>query len=205
MLEWLQTILEGAKVEDGKLDVTAVMNAVKSEFPKNAVPKTEFNDKVKELKAAEGTIAELKKNAGDNTELTEKIKNYEEQIRTMQTEAANTAKSYSLKAKLAEAGALDSDYLIYKQGGLDKFNFDKDGNPIGIDDVLKPLRESLPHLFKTENKPNGYNPAGGSGSGGIVNPWKKESFNMTEQGKILKNDPVQAKQLASAAGITLNI
>ena len=24
MLEWLQTILEGAKVEDGKLDVTAV-------------------------------------------------------------------------------------------------------------------------------------------------------------------------------------
>ena len=48
MLEWLQTILEGAKVEDGKLDVTAVMNAVKSEFPKNAVPKTEFNDKVQE-------------------------------------------------------------------------------------------------------------------------------------------------------------
>ena len=100
---------------------------------------------------------------------------------------------------------MDSDYLIYKQGGLDKFSFDKDGNPIGIDDVLKPLRESLPHLFKTENKPNGYNPAGGSGSGGIVNPWKKESFNMTEQGKILRNDPVQAKQLASAAGITLNI
>jgi len=92
-----------------------------------------------------------------------------------------------------------NDYIIVK------FNFDKDGNPIGIDDVLKPLRESLPHLFKTENKPNGYNPAGGSGSGGIVNPWKKESFNMTEQGKILKNDPVQAKQLASAAGITLNI
>ena len=86
--------------------------------------------------------------------------------------------------------------------------FAVNGNPvvgIGIDDVLKPLRESLPHLFKTENKPNGYNPAGGSGSGGIVNPWKKESFNMTEQGKILKNDPVQAKQLASAAGITLNI
>lgn len=205
MLEWLQTILEGAKVEDGKIDVTTVMNAVKSEFPKNAVPKTEFNDKVKELKAAEGTIAELKKNAGDNTELTEKIKKYEEQIRIMQTEAANTAKSYALKAKLTEAGALDSDYLIYKQGGLDKFNFDKDGNPIGIDDVLKPLRESLPHLFKTESKSNGYNPAGGSGSGDIVNPWKKESFNMTEQGRILKNDPVQAKQLASAAGVTLNI
>jgi phage minor structural protein GP20 len=205
MLEWLQTILEGAKIEEGKLDITAVMNAVRTEFPKNAVPKTEFNDKVKELKAAEGTIAELKKNAGDNTELTEKIKAYEEQIKTLQTEAANTAKNYALKAKLTESGALDPDYLIYKQGGLDKFNFDKDGNPIGVDDVVKPLKESAPHLFKAENKPNGYDPAGGSGSGGVVNPWKKESFNLTEQGRLLKSDPVQAKQMASAAGVTLNI
>lgn len=205
MLEWLQTILEGAKIEDGKLDVTAVMNAVKTEFPKNAVPKTEFNDKVKELKAAEGTIEELKKSVGDSTGLTEKIKAYEERIKTMQTEAANIAKNYALKAKLSESGAIDPDYLIYKQGGLDKFNFDKEGNPIGIADMIKPLKESSPHLFKAESKPNGYDPAGGSGSGGITNPWKKESFNLTEQGRLLKSDPVQARQLALAAGITLNI
>ena len=34
MLEWLQTILEGAAVTDGKLDVTAVMNTVKTQFPR---------------------------------------------------------------------------------------------------------------------------------------------------------------------------
>lgn len=205
MLEWLQTILENAQITDGKLDVTAVMNAIKTEFPKNAVPKADFNAKADKLKAAEDTIADLKKNAGDNAELQQKIKTYEDQIKDLQTQAANTAKTFALKAKLSEAGAVDADYLIYKQGGLDKFTFDKEGNPIGVDDILKPLKESSPHLFKN-SQGGGYNPAaGGAGSAGSNNPWKKDSYNLTEQGKILRSDPVQAKQLAAAAGITLNI
>lgn len=208
MLEWLQTILEGAAVTDGKLDVASVMNEVKTEFPKHAVPKTDFNEKSEKLKAAEDTIADLKKNAGDNETLTKKIGEYEEQIKTLQKEASDNAKTYALKAKLTEAGAVDPDYLIYKQGGLDKFTFDKDGAPIGVDDVLKPLKESSPHLFKPQEGQSGqggYTPAGGAGGAGGNNPWKKESYNLTEQGRILKSDPVQAKQLASAAGVTLNI
>jgi hypothetical protein len=205
MLEWLQTILEGAAVTDGKLDVAAVMNTVKTEFPKNAVPKTDFNAKVNELKTANETITSMKKDAGDNADLQKKIGEYEEQIKTLQKEAADTAKTYALKAKLTEAGALDPDYLIYKQGGLEKFNFDKDGAPIGVDDMLKPLKESSPHLFKSQEGQGGYTPAGGAGNAGGNNPWKKETYNLTEQGRILKNDPVQAKQLASAAGVTLKI
>lgn len=206
MLEWLQTILEGAQIVDGKLDVTAVMNAARAEFPKNAVPKADFNAKADKLKEAENTIAELKKSAGDNSELQQKIKTYEDRINTLQTEAAATAKTYALKAKLTEAGAIDPDYLIYRQGGLDKFTFDKDGAPIGVDDVLKPMKQSAPYLFKNDGKGGGYNPAGGgAGPAGNNNPWKKETYNLTEQGKLLRSDPVQAKQLAAAAGVTLNI
>lgn len=204
MLEWLQTILDGATITDGKLDVTAVMNTVRTEFPKYAVPKADFNDKANKLKAAEDTIAEMKKTVGDNADLQQKIKTYEDQIKQLQTDAANTAKTYALKAKLTEVGALDPDYLIYKQGGLDKFTFDKDGQPIGVDDIIKPIKTSSPHLFKVDQG-GGYNPAGGQGAGGTNNPWKKESYNLTEQGRILKTDPAQAKQLAAAAGITLNI
>ena len=71
---------------------------------------------------------------------------------------------------------------------------------------LKPLKESAPHLFKS-NGQGGYNPAaGGAGSaGGVANPWKKESFNLTEQDKILKTDQTLARQLAAAAGVTLPI
>lgn len=143
MLEWLQTILESAAITDGKLDVTAVMSTVKTEFPKYAVPKDDFNAKVTELKTATDIITTLKKNAGDNEELQKKIKTYENQIKTLQADQAKTAKTYALKAKLAEAGAIDPDYLIYKQGGIDKFTFDKEGVPVDVDEVLKPLKESL--------------------------------------------------------------
>ena len=201
-MEWLKTILEGAAVTDGKLDVEAVMKTVNAEFPKHAVPKQDYNDKVKELGAANDTIKELKKGNVDNAELQEKVKAYETQVADLKASAENTRKEYALKDKLREAGATDADYIIYKQGGLEKFNFDKEGTVIGLDDVLKPMKESYPHLFKPTNGQGGYKPAGG-GNQAPTNPFAKESFNLTEQGKLLKTDPEQARQLAAAAGVKL--
>ena len=68
-MEWLKAILEKAEIKDGKLDVDAVMNAAQKEFPKHAVPKDDFNNKVKELETANDTITELKKSNGDNADL----------------------------------------------------------------------------------------------------------------------------------------
>ena len=140
-MEWLKAILEKAKIEDGKLDIDGVMSTVNSEFPKYAVPKNVFNDKVTELKTANKTIEDLKQSNADNAELQNKIKGYESEIETLKTDALNTAKTYALKEQLSKAGVTDADYLIYKQGGIDKFTFDKDGKPVGVDDILKPLRE----------------------------------------------------------------
>ena len=126
-MDWLKDLLEKATITDGKLDVVALMELVKVEFPKHAVPKKDYNDKVTELKTA----------------------------------AENIKKEYALKEKLTAAGVLDADYIIYKRGGLDKFTFDKDGAPVGVDDVIKPLNESSPHLFKAAEQP----PAGGKKSG----------------------------------------
>ena len=104
---------------------------------------------------------------------------YKEKVAELEKVTANTQMEYALKDKLKEAGILDADYIIYKQGGLDKFTFDKEGKPIGIDDMLKPMKEASTHLFKTD-KPGGYNPAGG-GNPPTNNPFAKESFNLTEQ------------------------
>ena len=41
-MEWLKELLEGAKITDGKLNVDEVMESVKKEFPKHAVPKNGF-------------------------------------------------------------------------------------------------------------------------------------------------------------------
>lgn len=202
-MEWLKAILEKAEIKDGKLDVDAVMNAAQKEFPKHAVSKADFNAKVKELETANGTIAELKKANGDNEDLQRKIGEYETEIENLKKSAEDAAKTYALKEQLSKQGVLDPDYLIYKAGGIDKFNFDKDGKPIGVEEAVKPYKEeaTMVHLFKEQRKPT-YDPKNG-GTGGISNPFAKDTFNLTEQGRLMKENPAEAKELAAAAGVTL--
>ena len=201
-MEWLKAILEKAVITDGKLDVEATMKTINAEFPKHAVPKQDYNDKVKELSTANDTIKDLKKNNADNEDLQKKVEDYEAEVADLKTAAENTKKEYALKDKLKEAGAMDADYIIYKQCGLDKFTFDKEGKVIGLDDVLKPMREASPHLFKSTGGAGGYNPAGG-GNPPANNPFAKETYNLTEQGRLFRQNPEQARQLAAAAGVKL--
>ena len=201
-MEWLKEILEKAEIKDGKIDVDAVMKDVSAEFPKHAVPKEDFNAKVKELKTATDTIAELKKENGSNEELQKKIGDYETEIANLKKSAEDTAKTYALKEQLSSAGVLDPDYLIYKHGGIEKFTFDKENHPVGVEDAIKPYKEdkAMAHLFKQEKPP--YNPKNG-GAGGNVNPFAKETFNLTKQGELLKSNPEQARAMAAAAGVTI--
>lgn len=163
-MEWLRKLLESAKKkEDGSIDIEELMKQVNTEFPKNAVPKETFNDINGQLKTANTTIADLKKNNGDNETLQQTIKDHEVTIKKLEDEALNTSKTYALKDKLKELGVTDVDYLIYKHGGLDKFNFDKDSKPIGVEENIKPYKEdrSMAYLFKTGEIKNPYNPVGG--------------------------------------------
>ena len=178
----------------------AVMD-IWNEAIKGFVPKERFDEVNGKLKEANTTIDTLKKSNADNEELQKQVKEYKEKVTILEATAANTRKEYALKDKLKEAGVVDAYYIIYKQGGIDKFTFDKEGNPVGIDDVVKPLKESSPHLFKTEPGAD-YKPAGG-GTPPSKNPFAKDSFNLTEQGKLLRENPAQAKALASAAGVTI--
>lgn len=181
-MDWLKELLEKATITDGKLDVVALMELVKVEFPKHAVPKKDYNDKVTELKTANDTIADLKKENGNNTDLQKKIEEYETEVGNLKTAAENIKKEYALKEKLTAAGVLDADYIIYKQGGLDKFTFDKDGKPIGVEDMVKPLKESSPHLFKdeqssTSGKKGAYTPKAGQTDEGSLAKAVAESLN----------------------------
>lgn len=70
-----------------------------------------------------------------------------------------------------------------------------------LDAVEKAFRESV-ETGVNERLRGGTPPGGGGqgGSGGQKNPWKKgPDFNLTEQGKILKENPDLAKQLIAAA------
>ena len=158
-----------------------------------------------QIKTLNATINDLKKNNADNETLQSTITDLQAKLKDQQTANEQISKTYALKDSLTKQGVLDPDYLIYKAGGLDKFTFDKEGNPVGVEDAVKPYREdkAMVHLFKQEQSKPPYHPQGGEGGGGTVNPFAKETFNLTKQGELLKSNPEQAKAMAAAAGVTI--
>lgn len=61
--------------------------------------------------------------------------------------------------------------------------------------------EAKPFLPASGNNGSGAQNNRGGGGGGGANPWKKgEGYNLTEQGRIVKENPALAKQLKAAAG-----
>ncbi|WP_320990741.1 phage scaffolding protein, partial [Hungatella sp.] len=130
-----ELVAKGLSEEHAQIAVDAWNESVKG-----FVPKERFDEINGKLKETNTTIETLKKDNSDNEELQKQVKEYKEKVTALEVASANTVKEYALKDKLKEAGVVDADYIIYKQGGLDKFTFDKDGKPVGIDDVVKPLK-----------------------------------------------------------------
>lgn len=89
---------------------------------------------------------------------------------------------------------------------------DKDGNtlygpagdPLTPKDFVATLTKAAPHLFDSSAGSG----AGGSGNkngGNAVNtnPWKTDTFNLTQQSVMLRENPDQARQMAAAAGVKI--
>lgn len=74
---------------------------------------------------------------------------------------------------------------------------------LGAVEMIEQLRDHRPHWWP-ESKGGG---AGGSGSsggaGGGANPWHKDTYNRTEQMRLLQTNPERAKQLAASVGATI--
>lgn len=158
-----------------------------------------------QIETLNATIGDLKKNNADNETLQTTIANLQGELKKQQTANEQIARTYALKESLTKQGVLDPDYLIYKAGGLNKFTFDKEGRPVGVEDAVKPYKEdkAMAHLFKQEQQKPPYHPQGGAGGSNGGNPFAKETFNLTKQGELLKTNPEQARAMAAAAGVTI--
>jgi len=84
--------------------------------------------------------------------------------------------------------------------GLPRLN--NDLSPMTVGQYLAELRETKPGLFKPDpiqglgTKPGHNSPPAST----TTNPWKKETRNLTEQMRILKENPELAKRLKAEAG-----
>ena len=82
----------------------------------------------------------------------------------------------------------------------DKPRTGKDGfSPLTLAEWVEALVSDAPHLFEA-NAGGGAAGSGSRGAGsGVVNPFRKESWNLTEQVKLLKTDPGLAARLKASA------
>ena len=140
---------------------------------KDVNPK-ELNDKIKELQK-------------ENKRITE------ENEKTLKDLKLNNAIKLALKDKTFDEDIAAS--LIDKEKLL--INDDK---ILGLDEQVESLKQSKPFLFRTNEVKQNYSPAAGSNSND-QNPFV--TGNLTEQGKLYRENPDRARELAKIAGIEL--
>lgn len=174
----------------------------KAKFYEAATAKSNLETQIKER---DKQLETLKKTAGDKEKLEATIKQLQEDNKSAKTKYETDLKNLRIDSavKLKLSGtAQDVDIVA---GLIDKTKLivSDDGTVAGLDEQINPLKQSKPFLFKEiKSKGGSYDPAGGAG-GNTVNPFKKETFSLTEQGKLFKENPALAKSLAQEAGINI--
>ncbi|WP_404293182.1 phage scaffolding protein [Cytobacillus kochii] len=176
----------------------------------NWIPKDKFNDKLEDIKnlkeqitSRDDQLEELKK--VDAEALQQKIQELQEENNNTKTEYEDKLQKqtfdYALKDALTEAKVRNPKAA---KALLDLESIKLDGDKLlGLDAQINTIKESDPYLFETEQKPNSPtivapgNPQGGTGG---VNPFSKESWNLTEQGKLYKENPDLYNALKAQAG-----
>lgn len=170
------------------------------------IPKARFdevNETKKELEqqiqGRDNQLKELQKKAKGNEELEKRIQElqeankatkeqYEAKIRDMTINAA-------IQSKLTDAKYPD---LLISKFDKSKLSIADDGTVLGIDEQLTTIKEQYKDLFKPDIKGREPNNTGGTPPG-TKNPWSKEHFNLTEQGRLLRENPELAKKLMASA------
>lgn len=171
------------------------------------IPKQKFDDLNEERKNYKDQVDELNKQLGslqkqleDNEGATATIEQLKEQIKAKEGELAATRKQNAIKLKALEAGPNDiADILPHIKA--DAVTVGEDGTITGLEEQLTKLKEAKPYLFKGAEPGGTGGSKGGGPKGGkeaTKNPWAKETFNLTEQGRILREDPELARSLMGA-------
>jgi predicted RNase H-like nuclease (RuvC/YqgF family) len=148
-MEWIKQIIAKHTKEDGTVDVEAVNKEISAEFPKNAVPKDQYNSKVQELKTANDTLATLQKDNKDAESLQAEITKYKDEVEKLQADQAEKDKNYALKDALTQAGAKDVEYMTFKLGDVE---VNKDGSIKDLDSKIKDLKANYADQFKADDK-----------------------------------------------------
>jgi len=206
-MDWLKELLKKAGIEEGKLD--SVIGDINKELPKYFIPKDKYNEVAEAKKKLEKDIQDrdkqlddLKKAAGSNEDLKQQIEKLQAENKkadeAWQAKVAQMQLDFALERALTAAKAKNAKAV---KALLDLEKVKLDGEQLlGLDDQLKAIQQSDPYLFGDSGKVGGGTNPPGVGNP-EVNPWKSETFNLTLQGKILREDPAKAARMKAEAGV----
>lgn len=135
----------------------------------------------------------------------EKIAQYE--ARERQRTIHDSLRAAALKSKVNEH-ALEDVLLLAER----VFELDDSGNVVVKDSVgftpgispevwLTEIQPKRPHWWPPSQ--GGGGKGGNGGGGGGSNPWAKDTWNLTEQGRLFRENPERARALAKQAGRTI--
>ncbi len=176
---------------------------------KEFIPKSRFNEVSEQSREYKSQLDELTKKLKDlegavkgNDELKTQIADLNAQNEAIRKESEAKVEEFrkreAVKRALIRDGAKDEDLLA---GKLDMAAIKLDGEKLlGYADQVEALKKSHDWAFGKESV-NGAPPGGGGKPpAGVKNPFSKEHFNLTEQMRLLKDDPKLAEQLRQQAG-----
>ena len=206
-MDWLKELLKKAGIPEDKLDST--ITDINKELPKYFIPKDKYNEVAEakkkleaDLTARDTQLEELKKAAGTSEELKKQIETLQAENKKAgeewQAKMAQMQLNFAIEKALTTAKAKNAKAV---KALIDMEKVKLDGEQLlGLDDQLKAIKESDPYLFGESGKVgSGTNPPGAGNP--EANPWKKDSWNLTQQGKILMEDPAKATRMKAEAGV----
>ena len=187
------------KLGDNKIAIVSDGNWIpKEKFDSVNEEKNTYKNQVSER---DTQLTELKKAAKGSEELSTKIGELQELNKTTSREYEDKLKQqkkdFALELKLRDSKAKNPK-AVKALLSVDKILINDDGTITGLDEQLTALKESDGYLFG-EDKLGGKPPATGDNVP-KKNPFKKGlDFNLTEQARLLRDEPETAKLLMAQA------
>ena len=185
-------------------------NHVKNLLDGAYIPKARFNEVNEKNKDLTAQIADrdkqlttLKKAVGDNEQLKAQIEELQKANKEQKEAADARFKDLQMDSaiKLALGDSVQDLDIVSGLIKRDAIVLGEDGKVSGLKEQVEALMKEKPFLFKQE-KTKPYQPHGGTGPQ-VDNPFAKETFNLTKQGQMLRENPEQAREMAAAAGVKI--
>lgn len=183
-MEWIKEIFKKHVKEDGTVDEEAANKEIDAEFPKHAVVKSDFNDKVSELKSANELVDSLKKSNKSNENLQTQVADYEKEIASLKEQQAEDRKTAAVELALTQAGAKNNKAAVALLD-LEKVEATDSGFK-GLEEQIKTLKKEADYLFQSgEQTKTPQIVVGGNASssdvqtGNMKQQMKNEKFNLT--------------------------